>query len=108
MIGGSRVYRCAIRAPVPTDLPPCSDPHSLAEPSGRRSRQIAEAVAGRLLGIASDEMLLWERTLVASDPEAARLARACEDRLRWLMANAEDPVDQFERLTGRRLDAPEG
>lgn len=87
--------------PVPPDLPLCSDSHPLAE-------RIAEAVVDRLLGIASDDALLWERVLVAIDPEAARLARAYEGCVRWLMANAEDPIDQFERLTGRRLDTPAG
>jgi len=83
--------------------PPCPDPdsHPLAD-------RIAEVVVDRLLGFASEDALLWERVLVALDPEAARLARAYEHRVRWLMENAEDPVDRFERLTGRRLDAPAG
>lgn len=81
--------------------PPDSDSHPLAD-------RIAEAVVDRLLGFASEDTLLWERALVALDPEAARLAHAYERRVRWLMENAEDPVDRFERLTGRRLDAPAG
>ena len=91
----------AVASLVPS--PPCPDPdsHPLAD-------RIAEAVVDRLLGFASEDTLLWERVLVALDPEAARLARAYERRVRWLMEHAEDPVDRFERLTGRRLDAPAG
>ena len=82
-------------------LPTDSDSHPLAD-------QIAEVVVDRLLGFASEDTQLWERVLVALDPEAARLARAYERRARWLMEHAEDPVARYERLTGRRLDAPAG
>ena len=39
---------------------------------------------------------------------AARLAQRYERRVRSLMEHAEDPVEQFERLTGRRLDTSGG
>ena len=95
------LHPLAVTPLVDPVLPPDSDSHPLAD-------RIAEAVVDRLLWFASEDTLLWERVLVALDPEAARLARAYERRARWLMEHAEDPVDRFERLTGRRLDAPAG
>ena len=62
----------------------------------------------RLLGFASEDTLVWERLLVALDPAAARLAQRYERRVRSLMEHAGDPVEQFERLTGRRLDTSGG
>ena len=81
-------------------LPPAPDDHPLAE-------RIAQAVVDRLLGFASEDTLLWERVLVAVDPEGARLARQFEQRTRWLMENTEDPVVRFERLTSRKLREPD-
>lgn len=96
------MLHCSTATPL-VQSSPCPDPdsHPLAD-------QLAEAVVDRLLGFASEDTQLWERVLVAIDPEAARLARAYERRARWLMEHAEDPVARFERLTGRRLDAPAG
>ena len=80
--------------------PPVPDDHPLGE-------RIAQAVVDRLLGFAGPDTLLWERVLVAIDPEAARVARQVERRARWLMDNTENPVAQFERLTGRTLHEPD-
>lgn len=75
---------------------PDPDSHPLAEP-------LAQAVVDRLLGFASADTVLWERVLVAIDPQAARPAHDYEQRTRWLMDHTADPVARFERLTGRTL-----
>ena len=80
-------------------------------------QRVAEAVVDRLCGYASREALTAEELLIALDPGAAHLARRYSRRLRRLLREAEDPMAQFERLTGRTLctspamgtvDPPEG
>ena len=73
-----------------------------ARPPSLETR-LTTVIVDRLLGLASSETLAWERDVVASDPEAARLAGQIERRVRRLTAHTEDPVARFERLTGRRL-----
>lgn len=80
---------------------PAPDPHP--HPLAGR---IAKAVVQRVLGIASADTLAWERALVADDPQARRLAHRIERRARWLLAHAEDPIAQFERLADRTLAWP--
>lgn len=66
--------------------------------------RVAEIVVDRRYRFASDEAIAVGELLISMDPESVAEAERVETRLILLDIFREDPVDQFERLTGIKLD----
>ena len=65
--------------------------------------QVAQHVVDRRYRYASDETIAVGELLVSMHPDSIREAEEIEARLIVFDIFREDPVQQFERLTGRKL-----
>lgn len=89
-------------------LPPSSSPSTILPTvvPFLSAQWVAEAVADRLCGFVPPGVAALSELLIALDPASTRLAKQYERRLRHLLERGEDPIAQFERLTGRAPITP--
>ena len=64
-------------------------------------QRVAETVVDRHCGFTRPDTAALYALLIALHPTSARLARRYEQRIVILLSRMENPIAQFERLTGR-------